>query len=153
MFTVACQLGAEPTDAQLRAVFEQRRVVLDELRRMFEEDLTRQRLAWVEAGDAAEARCGERRERGACLDPARWREYAVRLKAAGVERIETHETPGIYFHIHRTLPPSPFGWSGPYRYRGLVYAPGSPNVVHNHDDTEERVELGEGWYAYLIIDD
>lgn len=43
-------------------------------------------------------------------------------------------------------------WIQCFRFKGIVYAPGFPKVVHNHDDTEERQELRDGWYAYLIID-
>jgi hypothetical protein len=145
----------ESTDAQLRATLERHRGVLDELRLMFEEDRTRHKLRLVygqpDEWDRARSRCGRRTIN--CIPASRWEAYSTKLRHVGVEHIETHETPGIYFHVHRTLPPLPFGWSGPYRYRGVVYAPGFPKVVHNHDDTEERVDLGAGWYSYLIIDD
>lgn len=140
--------GEEPTDAQLRAIFEQHRDVLDELRRMFEDDSKAHRLRWISVS-AENTGCEDRNAN--CIPGERWREYAARLRRAGIEQIETHETPGIYFHIHRSLPA--FGWSGPYRSRGLVYAPGVPHVKHDHDDTEERVDLVGGWYSYLIIDD
>ena len=39
-----------------------------------------------------------------------------------------------------------------FRFRGLVYAPGVPRAVHDHDDTEERIHLGDGWYWYLLVD-
>lgn len=146
--SAACA-APEPTNAQLGAILDQHRGLLDELRSMFEEDAKRHHLRSVATLDS---RCGERGERQSCLEQVRWQEYWTRLRTAGIESIETHETPGIYFHVHRALPPPPFGWSGPYRYRGLVYAPGFAKVVHTHDDTEERVNLGAGWYAYLIID-
>ena len=144
--------GGEPTDAELRAIFEQHRAGLEQLRLMFEEDRRRYQLRLVYAQpdewDRARSRCDGRTVN--CIPAARWEDYASRLRKVGVEHIETHETPGVYFHVHRTLPPR---WSGPYRYRGLVYAPGFPKVVHDHDDTEARVDLGGGWFSYLIIDD
>jgi hypothetical protein len=73
-----------------------------------------------------------------------------RCRLPAYREIELHrETPGIYFHMYRSAWDF---WPGEFRYRGVVYAPGSPIVIHDRDDTEERVDVGEGWYTFLIID-
>lgn len=149
----ACSVTPEPSEAELRATLEEHRSVLDELRVMFEQDRAAHELSWVTPGGMNDARCGKRRDRRECLAPSRSRAYARRLRRAGIDHLETMATPGIYFEMHRADPPRFFHFGGPFRYRGLVYAPGIPNVVHPYDDTEERVDLGGGWYAYLIIDD
>jgi hypothetical protein len=139
--------SVEPSDAELRAAFEEHRVLLDELRQVFEQDVKRNNLTSVSASSVTLTRCGDGRRGDACLALERWREYASRLEGCGVQAIESHETPGIYFQIDR----SRFR-NQSFRFRGFVYAPGVPRVVHDHDDTEERVDLGNGWYSYLIID-
>lgn len=151
--------GDEPTDAALREKLEGHRESLDELRRLFEDDMKRG-LIIVAAKDGW-SRCEDRRNAEQCLSRDRWGEYAKRLTTAGVvqmgrqeaaylERIGQQGTPGIYFHVYRT--PS---WSllcNCFRFRGLVYAPGVPKVEHKTDDYETRVDLGGGWYSYVIID-
>lgn len=137
----------EPTDEQLRATFEEHRVLLDELRQLFDQDVTRDNVISVNASSVLLTQCKDGRRGTACLGFYRWLKYESRLKRCGVQAIETHETPGIYFRVYRSLI-----WNESFRFRGLVYAPGVPRVVHNHDDSEERIDLGRGWYAYLIID-
>lgn len=137
----------EPTEEQLRATLENHRAQFDELRKLFEEDVRRHKLREVGAGSTDESRCEDGRTALACLDADRWRQYGSGLKSTGVLRIERHETPGVYFHIYRNP-----HWRECFRFKGVVYSPGFPRVVHNHDDTEERVELGDGWYSYLVID-
>jgi hypothetical protein len=137
----------EPNAKQLRATFEAHRQRLEVLRKLFEDDVRHHQLLQVGAGGTEESRCENDRTALACLDADRWRRYASGLKSTGVLRIERHETPGVYFQIYR----NPY-WTDCFRFSGIVYAPGFPKVVHNHDDIEERQELGEGWYAYLIID-
>jgi hypothetical protein len=138
----ACSFN-EPSDVQMRAMFELHRPLLDDTRQLFEQDTKRHNLTRVTTGGA---RCSDRPLREPCLAADRWQEYASRLKRMGVQTVELHETPGIYFFVYR----SP--WTNSFRYRGFVYAPGVPRVVHNHDDTEERVDLGDGWFSFLIID-
>lgn len=102
----------------------------------------------------------DERAEESCLSAERWTAYAKRLRAAGIEWIERHETPGIYFHVYR----SPY-WGADsscvfkgkdfgdcFKFRGLVYAPGHPTVDHYHDDFETRFDIGGGWYSYLILD-
>ena len=149
----------EPNDAALRDKFERHGQVLEEVRQLFGDDMKRHRLTFVTATDVKASACEDRRVGEDCLSAARWNEYARRLTVAGIERVEQHETPGIYFHVYRT----PY-WGadcgcpfkgdecGCFKFRGLVYAPGVPKVEHTHDDFETRVELGRGWYSYLIID-
>lgn len=140
--------AGEPGDDQLRAQFEEHQAALDELRKQFEADSTQLGLEQVSASVVGWTRCKGDRQGSNCLGWRRWAQYAWRLRRAGVVWIERHETPGIYLHVYRSTV-----WTeGGFRYRGLVYAPGSPRVVHDHDDTEERVELRTGWYSYLIID-
>jgi hypothetical protein len=141
-------LAGEPSDDQLRVQFEEHQAALDGLRRQFEADSAHLGLEIVSASVLGWTRCKGDRQGTNCLAWRRWAEYAWRLRRAGVRGIRREETPGLYFEIHWTT-----AWTeGEFRYRGLVYAPGSPKVVHDHDDTEERVELRNGWYSYLIID-
>lgn len=149
MIAAAAGCGSdEPTDAHIRAAFERHRGIFDELRLPFEEDAKGHRLLMVSAASPNESRCGDRRTGVRCPDAERWREYSSKMQASGIRQIELHqETPGIYFHIYRNT-----FWSGGFRFRGLVYAPGSQTVTHDHDDAEERVDVGNGWYAFLIID-
>jgi hypothetical protein len=162
-FCSACsvvRLAKEPGDAELRETFERHRQVMDELRRLFEEDEKRHGLLSVAATDTTRSVCKGERDGESCLSSARWTAYATRLRYAGIEWIGRYETPGTYFHVYRT----PF-WSagsscfvkgedygGCFRFRGFVYAPGHPTVDHTHDDFETRIDLGGGWYSYLIID-
>jgi hypothetical protein len=150
----------EPSDAALRGKFELHRQVLEELRQLFGDDVKRHTLTFVTATDVKASACEDRRAGEDCLSAARWSEYAQRLTIAGIERIERHETPGIYFHVYR----SPY-WGADsgcvfkgedfgdcFKFRGLVYAPGHPTVDHSHDDFETRIDIGGGWYSYLILD-
>ena len=141
--------AGEPGDDQLRAQFEAHQAALDELRRLFEADSTQLGLESVSASVVGRAQCKGDRRGWNCLAWRRWAEYARRLRRAGVRAIERYDTPGIYFHVHRKNVWTDGVW---FRYRGLVYAPGSPKVDHDHDDVEERVELRNGWYSYLILD-
>jgi hypothetical protein len=137
----------EPTDAQLRVLFEGHRPQLDELRKLFEDDVKRVQLRALSASSAEESVCENSQRSLSCLDADRWRRYASGLKSIGALGIERHETPGVYFEVYR----NPY-WTECFRSKGVVYAPGVSKVVHNHDDTEERVELLDGWFSYLIID-
>lgn len=148
-----CDLSGEPTDSHLREIFQQHRGTLDELRRMMEEDEKKHKLLSVYLSPDYQGHrsfCVERQVN--CIPSDRWQAYADRLRRTGVTQINAQETLGVYFQIHSKSPPG-FGWNGPFRYRGLVYAPGRPRVIHRYDDTEERVDLGGGWYSYLIVDD
>lgn len=140
--------AGEPGDDELRAQFEEHRGAFDELRKQFEADSTQLGLEEVSASVVGSTRCKGDREGRTCLGWRRWAQYAWTLRRAGVRGIRREETPGIYFEV-QWIPP----WTDDvFRYRGLVYAPGSPKVVHDHDDVEERVELGDGWFSYLIVD-
>lgn len=141
----------EPTNEQLQLKLKMNRQLLDELRGMFAEDTARHGLRSIGSSAHHDAACRGRRRGGDCLGVERWKEYASRLEPAGIEWIQQHETQGVYFQVYRR--PPTWGWSGTHRSRGLVFAPGSPQVIDNHDDLEYRVNLGDGWYAYLILDD
>lgn len=152
MVLAACgPMSGEPTDEQLQLKLNLHRQLLDELRGMFADDSTRQGLRTLGSSAHQDAICRGRRRGGDCLSLERWKEYAFRLEPAGIEWIQQHETQGVYFQVYRR--PPTWGWSGTYRSRGLVFAPGSPQVIDNHDDLEYRVNLGDGWHAYLILDD
>ena len=82
-----------------------------------------------------------------CLAAERWREYGQRLRSAGVLEIRRYDGGGLYFEVYRG------GWkNSARRHRGLVYHPGVPKVVSPNDDVEDRVDLGHGWYSYLVVD-
>jgi hypothetical protein len=147
--TAACGCN-EPTSGQIRAAFERHRGNFEELRLLFQEDAKNHRVQMISVASSSETRCRDRCAESSCLDADRWREYSSKMQACGIRRIELHrETPGIYFHMHRAAWDF---WAGEFRSRGLVYAPGSPTVTHDHDDAEERVDVGEGWCTFLIID-
>lgn len=140
----------EPTTEQVRAVFEANRGTFEELRLLFAADVESHRLEMVSAAAAAETWCRDRRTGINCLDEGRWRDYSSKMQDVGIRRIGIHrETPGVYFHTYHSTWDL---WRGEFRSRGVVHAPGAPSVTHDHDDVEERVAVGDGWYTFLIID-
>lgn len=150
VIAVAACISSEPTTEQIRGTYERNRGSFEDLRRLFTDDVKSHRLVSVSAAASAETRCGERHTGLTCLDDGRWRQYAAKMEPVGIRRIELHrETAGVYFHLYRSTWDM---WRGEFRFRGVVYAPGSPTVTHDHDDTEERVDIGDGWYAFLIVD-
>ena len=114
---------------------------------MFEADSQRRTLRAVNATESSATTCAKEAAAESCLPLVRWREFSVKMKAIGVDSIHREDIPGVYFQSYRSRL-----FTDAIRLRGLVYAPGVSRVTHDHDDVEERVDLGSGWYLYLIVD-
>lgn len=152
MILASCgPMRGEPTNGQLQLMLKLNRQVWNELRDMFEEDMSRNGLRLIGPSAHRNTMCRDRRRGSDCLSFERWKKYALRLEFAGIQWIQQHDSQGVYFEVYRRSPV--WGWSGAYRSRGLVFAPESPQVTHNSGDIEERVDFGDGWYGYLNIDE
>ena len=142
----AC-VSNEPSDASIRQHFTAHRAGFDELLRQFEID-RKAGLSFVTAqGNHSCVRAG-------CLSGARIREYAAALRRVGVQEIHYGDgnRHGVYFQLYRESAPGRL-W-GAFRMRGIFYATGVvPRTLQYNDDTEERYDIGNGWYSYRILDD
>jgi hypothetical protein len=147
--TAGCGYGMiEPSDQQLRETFERHRRTVDELRQMFRDDAVR-KLFIVSASGLGGTRCSDELTGTSCLSAERWHEYGQRLRSAGILEMRGYEgiRGGLYFEVYR----------GPWensarRSRGLVYDRGVSKITYPHDDVEDRVDLGDGWFSYLYVD-
>lgn len=115
--------------------------------KMFQEDITNNKVTFVSAASPSRTQCGLRPNRHSCsISIERWEEYRRHLQQLGILWIEYDELGDTYFVTYYE------SFLMDARLRGVVFSTMETSQASSYPKKQEREHIQGGWFSFLEID-